>query len=215
MRWFLSKWSKDEVTNVCRLMVTQLDQCHSAMSTLIFSLLSTSISENRRKVKERFRSWAVKCNGGANEICPLHSVLHHGQHFLASSDKSLIRIEWARKRSCCTFAIWLVSTTSFILGWIFLDCCLAYDIFELLVSQLAPDTKKRSLCHPLMDTNDKRNFYCELNLIVTQLSISMIRRKKVDTSDIKSEVLTYFQSAEATICCHVSSGARLLLLCLV
>ena len=110
-------------------------------------------------------------------------------------------------RSCCTFAIWLVSTTSFILGWIFVGCSLADDICELLVSMLAPDTKKRSLCHPLMDTNDKRNFYCELNLIVTQLSIWMIRRKKVDTSDIKSQVLTYFQSAEATICCLVSAGA--------
>lgn len=87
-----------------------------------------------------------------------YSVLHPGQDFLASSDRGLIRPERCR----ASFLLLLllrtlllsklitshllkadtVSAASYLGDQSFLGRRHEYDIFPLLVSQLAPDTKK-------------------------------------------------------------------------
>ena len=86
-----------------------------------------------------------------------YSVLHPGQDFLASSDRGLIRPEPCRASFLllCRRTLLLsklitshllkadtVSAASYLGDQSFLGRRHEYDIFPLLVSQLAPDTKK-------------------------------------------------------------------------
>ena len=85
-----------------------------------------------------------------------YSVLHPGQDFLASSDRGLIRPERCRASFLLLRRTLLlsklitshllkadtVSAASYLGDQSFLGRRHEYDIFPLLVSQLAPDTKK-------------------------------------------------------------------------
>ena len=87
-----------------------------------------------------------------------YSVLHPGQDFLASSDRGLIRPERCRRASFLLLHLRTlllsklitshlpkadtVSAAAYLGDQSFLGRRHEYDIFPLLVSQLAPDTEK-------------------------------------------------------------------------
>ena len=123
--------------------------------------------------------WSSCSRSKTDEKCPLPSVLHCGQHFLASSFNQT-------SPSLCsvTFTFPLIRSSAKV-GQIpsfgsasFLAPDKNTIPLKLLIHQLAPDTDQRSLCQPLMDTNDKRNLLrISRHPVVTQLSISLITLK--------------------------------------